>query len=56
MQHNRTIKMSFFFFYLNQMKRTATKFERLQNKRKIIRIVCENSTGYLLQLCKIGIF
>jgi len=33
----------------------ATKFEGLEKKRRIIRTVWVNSTGYLLQLCKIGI-
>jgi len=42
--------------FFNETKRTARKFEGLEKKRRIIRTVCVNSTGYLLQLCKIGIF
>jgi len=42
--------------FFNETKRTATKFEGLEKKRRIIRTVWVNSTGYLLQLSKIGIF
>jgi len=41
--------------FFHETKRTATKFEGLEEKR-MIRTVWVNSTGYLLQLCKIGIF
>jgi len=33
-------------------KQTATKFEGLEKKRKIIRTICANSTDCLLQLFK----
>jgi len=39
--------------FLNEKKRTATKREK---KRRTIRTVGVNSTGYLLQLCKIYLF
>jgi len=41
--------------FFNETKRTATEFEGLEKKR-IYRTVRVNSTGYLLQRCKIDIF
>jgi len=42
--------------FFNEAKRTATKFEGLEKKRRIILTVLVYSTGYLYQLCKIGRF
>jgi len=51
---NTLARLAVHFF--NDTKRTATKFEGLEKKRRIIRTAWVNSTGYILQLCKIGIF
>ena len=48
-QHTCTVNCKLFFI---QTKRTATKFYQLEKKRRKIRTVWVNSTGYLLQLCK----
>jgi len=38
--------------HFNETKRTATKFQGLEKKRRKIRTVCVNYIGYLLPLCK----